>query len=220
LPLEDLHRGIMSAPVSPPPTQWTDEEIVARVRAGEARLFELLMRRYNPRVYRAVRSILRGEAEAEDAMQSAYLSAYAHLGDFEGRSTFSTWLTRIAIHEALARRRGERAEPREVPVPQQEADPESATGGRELGRILGRAIDALPEHYRSVFVLRAVEEMTIEETADCLDLEPATVKTRLHRARALLRRSLVERLDLRAVLPFEVPRCDRVVGAVLARIAA
>jgi RNA polymerase sigma-70 factor (ECF subfamily) len=212
----------MTVAVSQPPVQWTDEEIVARVRAGEARLFELLMRRYNPRVYRAARSILRDETETEDAMQAAYLSAYAHLREFEGRSTFSTWLTRIAIHEALARkRRGERAEASEkaiAAVPRESSNPEREAGGRELNRILGSAIDALPEHYRTVFVLRAVEEMSVEETAECLDLEPATVKTRLHRARALLRRALLHSIDMRTALPFEAPRCNRVVDTVLARI--
>ena len=211
----------MTATITPPPAQWTDEELVAGIRAGEARLFELLMRRYNPRVYRAIRSILRDETETEDAMQAAYLSAYAHLREFEGRSTFSTWLTRIAIHEALARkRRVERAETQETPVPQESSNPEQEAGGREMGRLLSTAIDALPEHYRSVFVLRSVEEMSVEETAECLELEPATVKTRLHRARALLRRSLLQSIDLRTALPFEAPRCNRVVEAVLAKILA
>jgi RNA polymerase sigma-70 factor (ECF subfamily) len=212
----------MTAIVPPPPAQWTDEELVARVRSGEARLFELLMRRYNARIYRAVRSILRDESEVEDAMQTSYLSAYAHLGDFEGRSTFSTWLTRIAIHEALARRRRiDRAQTQEDAIPEappETRDPEREASAHELARLLARAIDALPEHYRTVFVLRSVEEMSVEETADALELEPATVKTRLHRARALLRRALLEAADLRSALPFEAPRCNRVVEAVMARI--
>ncbi|HEX9578314.1 MAG TPA: RNA polymerase sigma factor [Myxococcales bacterium] len=214
----------MTAAAPPVPAQWTDEEIVARVRAGDARLFELLMRRYNQRIYRAVRSILRDEADTEDAMQAAYLSAYAHLREFAGRSTFSTWLTRIAIHEALARkRRGQRAEASEdamATLRQESSNPEREVGGHELGRILGGAIDALPDHYRSVFVLRSLEELSVEETAACLDLESATVKTRLHRARALLRRTLLESIDMRTALPFEAPRCNRVVDAVLARILA
>jgi RNA polymerase sigma-70 factor (ECF subfamily) len=203
---------------------WTDDRIVERVRAGDAHLFELLMRRHNERLYRAVRSILRNEAEAEDAMQAAYLHAFAHLRDFEGRSSFATWLTRIAINEAFARRRRalRTVDTEEEPdLPADTRSPEESTSDVESRRLLTRAIETLPEHYRTVFVLRQVQELSIEETATCLDVEPATVKTRLHRARALLRRRLLAELDpaSRRVLPFEAPRCDRVVAAVLARIA-
>jgi len=202
---------------------WSDEQVIARVLEGEAQLFELIMRRHNERLYRAIRSILRDEAEAEDAMQAAYLHAYAHLRDFEGRSSFATWLTRIAIHEALARRR------RALRVADDQREPAAAATGRspeegatdvEYRKLLADAIDALPEHFRTVFVLRQVQELSIHETAECLDLEPATVKTRLHRARALLRRTLLEQLDPGAskALPFEAPRCDRVVAGVLSRI--
>ena len=209
----------MTASVPAPPAQWTDEEIVARVRAGEVRLFELIMRRYNPRIYRAVRSILRDETEVEDAMQASYLSAFSHLGEFEGRSTFSTWLTRIAIHEALARKRRQRAGDELMPnMPDERANPERDTSGRELGALLEKAIDALPDHYRSVFVLRSVDELSVEETAEALSLEQATVKTRLHRARALLRRTLMDQLDLKTALPFEAPRCNRVVEAVMLKL--
>jgi len=174
---------------------WTDEQVIERVLAGDSRLFELLMRRYNERIYRTVRSILRDEGDAEDAMQAAYLHAYAHLGDFEGRSSFATWLTRIAIHEALARRRrsmrtvsGEQEE--ESDVPAETRSPEDGAADVENRRLLTRAIDALPEHFRTVFVLRQVQELSIEETARCLEIEPATVKTRLHRARIALRDSI------------------------------
>lgn len=205
---------------------WTDEQVIERVLAGDTQLFELIMRRHNERLYRAVRSILRDEADAEDAMQGAYLHAYAHLGDFEGRSAFSTWLTRIGIHEALARRRrslrtvSESEE--ESDVPAETRSPEAGASDVENRRLLTRAIDALPEHFRTVFVLRQVQELSIEETARCLEIEPATVKTRLHRARALLRRHLLAQVEPggRGALPFEAPRCDRVVAAVLARIAA
>ncbi len=200
--------------------------MIERVRAGEVQLFELLMRRHNERVYRAVRSILRDEAESEDAMQSAYLHAFAHLGDFEARAKFATWLTRIAIHEALGRRR--RAL-RTVPADGAEMtemagagrSPEEQAQDVEHRGLLARAIDALPENFRTVFVLRHVQELSTEETAQCLDINEETVKTRLHRARALLRRMLLEELEpsLGNVLPFEAPRCDRVVAAVLARIA-
>ncbi len=204
---------------------WTDEQVIARVLTGDAQMFELIMRRHNERLYRAIRAILRDETETEDAMQAAYLHAYSHLKDFEGRSAFSTWLTRIAIHEALARRR--RAlritSQEQAPVtPAPTRSPEEGATEVEYRKLLAEAIDALPEHFRVVFVLRQVQELSIQETADCLDLEPATVKTRLHRARALLRRSLLEQLDpgARKAFPFEAPRCDRVVAGVLTRIGA
>jgi RNA polymerase sigma-70 factor, ECF subfamily len=200
---------------------WTDDQVIARVLDGDAQMFELIMRRHNERLYRAIRSILRDESEVEDAMQAAYLHAYAHLRDFQGRSAFSTWLTRIAIHEALARRR--RAlriadEDRAPPAAAATRSPEEGASEVEYRKLLSDAIDALPEHFRVVFVLRQVQELSIHETAECLELEPATVKTRLHRARALLRRKLLQQLDpgARMALPFEAPRCDRVVAAVLA----
>jgi RNA polymerase sigma-70 factor (ECF subfamily) len=204
---------------------WTDEQVISRVLSGDTQLFELIMRRHNERLYRAIRSILRDEAEVEDAMQAAYLHAYAHLRDFQGRSSLATWLTRIAIHEALGRRRrglrtvtGEE----EADVPARIQSPEDDATDVEHRRLLQQAIDALPEHFRTVFVLRQVQELSIEETADCLEIEQATVKTRLHRARALLRRTLLEQIERggREALPFKAPRCDRVVAAVLARIRA
>jgi RNA polymerase sigma-70 factor (ECF subfamily) len=203
---------------------WTDLQVIERVLAGDVQLFELLMRRYNERIYRAIRSILRDEAEAEDAMQSAYLHAYAHLREFEARSSFATWLTRIAIHEALGRkRRGLRSVPTEEDpdMVSPTRSPEAGAEDKEHRRMLASAIDSLPEHFRTVFVLRQVQELSVEETAQCLDLKPETVKTRLHRARALLRRSLLDQLDPAAprAWSFEIPRCDRVVSAVLARIA-
>jgi len=203
---------------------WTDQQVIARVLGGEPALFELIMRRHNERLYRAVRSILRDETDSEDAMQAAYLHAYAHLRDFEGRAAFSTWLTRIAIHEALARRRRQlrsvSEEEQEREMPAETRSPEQGATDHEHRRILTRAIDALPEHFRTVFVLRQVQELSIEETAEILDVPPATVKTRLHRARALLRRRLLAQIEPveKKALPFEAPRCDRVVAAVLAKI--
>jgi RNA polymerase sigma-70 factor (ECF subfamily) len=201
---------------------WTDEQVIDRVVAGDAQLFELIMRRHNERLYRAIRSILRDEAEVEDAMQAAYLHAFTHLRDFERRSSLATWLTRIAIHEALGRRRrGLRTVAREEEdMVAQSRSPEQDATDVEHRRLLRRAIDALPEHFRTVFVLRQVQELSIEETATCLDIEPATVKTRLHRARGLLRRKLLAEIEPgeRDALPFEAPRCDRVVAAVLGRI--
>src|SRR5262249_50184292 len=207
-----------------PHEPWTDLQVIERVRAGDTQMFELIMRRHNERIYRAVRAILKDEIEAEDAMQAAYLDAYAHLHEFEGRSAFSTWLTRIAIHEAQARRRrGLRSAPAETEpeIAAETRSPEEGAEDVETRKLLANAIDALPEHFRVVFVLRQVQELSIHEPAECRDLEAATVKTRLHRARALLRRTLLAQLDPTApkALPFEVPRCDRVVAGVLQRIA-
>lgn len=205
-----------------PEPPWSDQEVIERVLKGEVQLFELLMRRHNERIYRLVRSVLRDETESEDAMQAAYLHAYEHLREFESRSSFATWLSRIAFHEALGRRRkslrsvSEEEIDRTAPGPTPE---QRAEEGEQL-RLLARAVDELPEIFRTVVMLRQVQELSVAETARVLDLRPQTVKTRLHRARAMLRQSMLEQLDqtLPRAFPFEAPRCDRVVAAVLARI--
>lgn len=208
-----------------------DEEVVRRVCAGETALYEIIMRRYNQRLYRVARSILRNDADAEDVMQEAYVRAYQHLGDFKGAAKFATWLTRIAIHEALARvRRRARLENLDS-LPNAELhmtakntvfddNPEHQTYDQELKVILEHAVEKLPEDYRSVFVLRIVEELSIAETAACLDITIETVKTRLHRGRALLRKQLQSRAGIvaREVFPFHLSRCDRVVENVFRRI--
>jgi len=199
----------------------TDEEIVDRVRAGDRALFELILRRHNERIYRTVRSILRDETEVEDAMQQAYVDAFAHLGDFAGRARFSTWLTRIAVHEALARKRRQRPEGELMTnLPDPNRSPEQRTQDAETQKLLVTAIDELPEHFRTVFVLRAVQGLSVEETAETLDLNTETVKTRLHRARGLLQKAIIARTEpaLARALPFPATRCDRVVAAVLRRI--
>ena len=179
----------------------SDEEVVRRVRAGETALFEVVMRRYNQRLYRVARAILRNDAEAEDVMQQAYVNAYRHLDQFAGLARFSTWLTRIAVHEALARsrRRGRFDEQETVDEWNGDAmdalkspgpDPERQAFAGELRTLIESAIEALPEHYRAVFVMRDVEGMSTAESADCLDITEETAKTRLHRARMLLRDAL------------------------------
>ena len=208
------------------PSALTDEEIVERVRSGEARLFELIMRRHNQRVYRAARAILRDDGEAEDVMQDAYVRAFEHLHEFEGRARFSTWLTRIAVHEALARlRRGRRFQPLDDQEQQSmptapRSTPEDQASDREIHAVLERAIGSLSDEFRSVFVLRAVEEMSGAETAECLGIPEETVKTRLFRARARLQESLLASLEPAAprTYQFHLSRCDRVVAAVLSRL--
>jgi len=211
----------------------SDEEVVRRVRAGETGLFEIIMRRYNQRLYRVARAILRDDAEAEDVTQQAYVNAYRHLDQFASRAMFSTWLTKIAVHEALARarRRGRFDEQEAVndgdgdtmeALKSPGADPERQAFAGELRGLIESAIEALPEHYRAVFVMREVEGMSTAESADCLDITEETAKTRLHRARMLLREILYERAGIEsgAAFPFHAPRCDRVVAAVYEQIEA
>jgi RNA polymerase sigma-70 factor (ECF subfamily) len=204
-----------------------DSEVVRRVIAGEPALFEVLMRRYNQRVYRSIRALLRDEREVEDAMQQAWLSAYAHLDQFQGASAFSTWLTRIALNEALARvRQRSRLTPVEQ-VPEEDEsmrlaprDPEERTSDRELGRMMERAVDGLPDHYRSVFMLREVEGMSTAEAATALAVSEEVIKVRLHRARLALRDALYELAGPAAADSFTFlgRRCDRMVLEVLSRI--
>jgi RNA polymerase sigma-70 factor (ECF subfamily) len=205
----------------------TDEDLVLRVLEGEPRLFEHLMRRNNRRVYRAAWAILRNEAEAEDVMQDAYVRAYTHLREFDGRARFSTWLTRIAIHEAFARtrraRRQESIDPTSegnVMPPSSAPTPEQRASDVEMRRVLERAIEALPDDFRVVFMLRAVEEMSGSETAACLGIPEDTVKTRLHRARGRLQEILLTELEPKTASTFDfvAPRCDRVVSGVFARL--
>jgi len=208
-----------------------DAEIVARVCRGETSLFEILMRRHNERVYRAARSIVKDESEAEDVMQQAYINAFVHLRQFEERSQFSTWLTRITIHEALSRRRKQKpglVEPTGDEgldmdrFPAEQPDPEHQAYSSELGRVLEAAVDALPDGYRAVFMLREIEGLSTSATADALDLREEAVKTRLHRARAMVRREITNRIGAAAAraFPFHAVRCDRVVNAVFGEIRA
>jgi len=218
----------MQTAMNPQMSTLTDEEIVARVRAGETQLFELIMRRHNQRIYRAARAVLRDDGEAEDVMQDAYVRAYAHLHDFEGRARFSTWLTRIAVHEALARlRRGRRLEPIEAQTQETQSmptaprfSPEQQASDGEMRIVLEKAIDGLSDEFRAVFVLRTIEEMTGAETAECLGIPEETVKTRLFRARARLQETLLAALEPAAprAYEFHLSRCDRVVAVVLSRL--
>jgi RNA polymerase sigma-70 factor (ECF subfamily) len=207
----------------------SDEQVVERILDGQTALFEILMRRHNERLYRAARAIVRDDNEAEDVMQQAYVNAYAHLRQFDGRAAFATWLTRITVNEAIARtRRRDRYETLN------ETDalsfrrfhsvsartPEAETLSQELRVLLESAVDSLPEGYRVVFMLREVEGLSTAETAACLDLTEDVVRTRLSRARSALRQELFDRVGLTAAgaFIFQRPRCDRVVIAVLARI--
>jgi len=207
-----------------------DEEIVRRVLGGELAAFEVIMRRYNQRIFRAVRSIVGNDDEAEDVVQETYVRAYEHLGQFARRAKFSTWLTKISIHEALARRRRlarveivDLGAPENVDMLPHSDDPKAdhELGMQELGPVLTEAVDALPDSLRTVFTLRIVEELGTDETAACLELSVENVKVRLHRARVLLRREIDARLGVavRELYQFGGARCDRIVAAVLSRLA-
>jgi len=207
--------------------QISDEEVVRRVVAGDITLFEILMRRHNQRVARAVRAILGGDDEVEDVMQQAYLNAFEHLHQFAGDARFVTWLTRIAVNEALGRRRKRgrlfRDADDEVTMALMESatpDPEQQAAESELRRTMEREVEALPDAFRIVVVMRDVEGLSTGETAASLGISEDLVKTRLHRARTMLRDNLYRRagVTLDSIFVFGNARCDRVVAAVMACI--
>lgn len=229
----------MSTPShAPARADLADDELARLVAAGDTAAFEAVMRRHNRMLFRTARAILRDDAEAEDALQEAYLQAYGSMAGFRGSAKLSTWLARIVVNEALARKR--QAVRRGVVVPLDTAarfvgtarqpdgealraetpGPETEAIRRELGALIERRVDGLPEAFRTVFVLRAVEELTVEETAELLGIPEATVRSRYFRARGILRQSLAHELDraLLAAFTFGGARCDRVVVGVLDRI--
>lgn len=184
----------------------SDEDLVIQILQGEPLLFEVIMRRHSQRLYRVARGILRDRWEAEDVMQAAYVRAYQHLSQFAGRAKFSTWLTRIAVHEALNRveersrlRYIEEMSGPESPasdlVRSQDPTPEQCACSSEHARVLAKAVQALPPKYRVVVMMRDLEEMSVAETAACLDITEENVKVRLHRARAMLRHAVYARVS-------------------------
>lgn len=209
-----------------------DFELVDHARHGDETAFRTIMERHNQRLYRIARAVLKNDSEAEDVVQEAYLRAFAALRDFRGDASLATWLTRIALNEALGRKRRQRptveletvkesnAEIIRFPGMNAEHDPERAAARQEIRKLLETAMDALPESFRLVFVMRDVEEMSIEETASFLGIRPETVKTRLHRARRLLRECLEGQLasTLKDSFPFAGRRCARITEAVLRRM--
>ena len=207
----------------------SDEDVVKRVVGGEVALFEILMRRYNRRLFRVIRSIVTNDLEAEDITQDAYVRAYEHLDQFEGRARFSTWLTKIAIYEAYARLRRNDSQKldsisslggQELEVKAKGRDPEQQIYDGELKMVLEKAFDSLPDDYKSVFMLREIEGMSTAETAECLGISEDNVKIRLHRARGFLQRELYSLAGANANVAFQFlgARCDRVVAKVLERI--
>jgi RNA polymerase sigma-70 factor, ECF subfamily len=217
-----------------PPNTADDIELVRGILLRDETAFEALMRRYNGRLFRVARAILKDDRDAEDALQEAYLDAFRHMASFKGDAQLGTWLTRIVVNQALMRLRRQKRERVVLPFRSREGGPdeaevqvadrttESAPDGllrAEMRRLIERRIDELPLAFRSVFVMREVEDMSVEETAESLSIPATTVRTRLFRARALLREALAQDFDAATlnVFGFAGARCDRVVAAVLAR---
>lgn len=219
---------------------WSEAELIAAVRGGDGTAFEAIMRRHNRLLFRTARSILKNDAEAEDVVQETYVKAYAHLGSFAQASRLSTWLVRIAVNESLGRLRRqmpahalatdldsvtdspmtqEQALPLGLAARPAPADPETRAAREQIRCLLEQAIDSLPQAQRAVFVLRAVEEFSVADTALCLGIPQETVKTRLHRAKRALRRLLSDEVAaaLLDTFPFAGARCDRIVAAALRR---
>ena len=203
-------------------------ELAARAASRDESAIRAIVKQHNRRLFRLARSILRQDTEAEDALQGAYLSAFAHIQDFRAESTLATWLSRIVINECLQRLRSGKArradvelepsvEARIIPFPH---DPERDVAQRELVHLVELAVDSLPDDFRLVLVARTIEGMSIEETAQLLNIQPETVKTRLFRARKLLKEAMVEHLDplLTSAFPFLGRRCDRIADVVVAAV--
>ena len=221
-------------PAAQPPE--SDSALVQSIAANDHAAFERLMRRHNSRLFRVARAILKDDAEAEDAVQDGYLDAYRHISDYRGDAQVTTWLTRIVINQSLMRLRRHKRERAVVRFPagthRDERDlieavegktesPPAATLRAEIRTVMERRIDELPEAFRTVFVMRDVEEMTVLETAECLGIPAATVRTRLFRARALLREALARDVDTATleVFGFAGERCDRIIERVLSALA-
>ena len=210
------------------PRQLMELELIAgAIRKDEGAVREII-RRYNQRLYRLARSILRDDSEAEDALQEAYFRAFSQLSSFRGEAAFGTWLGRIVLNEALGQQRRRRTNlalfetAQVIPFPHasQSIDPEHSLAQHEIGKLLEQAIDQLPEDFRAVLIARAVEGMSTKETAALLDLNAKTVKTRLHRARILVKRALNEQIGsaLGDTFPFAGLRCARLTDSVVAHL--
>ncbi|OAF13942.1 RNA polymerase subunit sigma [Bradyrhizobium centrolobii] len=208
--------------------------LIDRARARDEAALRLIMQANNRRLYRLARGILRSDSEAEDVVQETYVRAFTHLDGFRGESGLSTWLSRIAINEALGRARGRRphvelgalpeatlnAEIIQFPLSSASGDPEKSMAQREIQRVVEHAVDELPEAFRMVFIARVMEGMNVEETAELLGVKPETVKTRLHRARTMLRENVEKKIGpvMMDAFPFAGQRCERLTQTVLRRL--
>jgi len=210
----------------------SEGELIRRAKARDEQAVRAILQANNRRLFRIARGILRNDAEAEDVVQETYVRALTHLEGFRGESSLSTWLSRIAMNEAIGRLRGkrlsldldslpeDRGEAEIIPFPAASSDPERSMAQRQIQEVVERAIDQLPEPFRLVFITRVMEEMTVEETAELLSIKPETVKTRLHRARALLRQNVEKEIGpvIMDAFPFAGRRCEQLTEAVLKRL--
>jgi RNA polymerase sigma-70 factor (ECF subfamily) len=215
-------------------TEADNAELVRRARGCDEAAVRSIMQSNNRRLYRIARGILRNDSEAEDVVQETYVRAFTHLQDFRGDSSLATWLARIAVNEALGRLRRQRpsvdlstlaqgvleAQIIQFPLSAMSEDPEKSVAQREIQRVVEHAIDELPEAFRIVFITRVIEGMNVEETAETLGLKPETVKTRLHRARTMLRSSIEKKIGpvVMEAFPFAGKRCERLTDTVLKRL--
>ena len=225
-------RPAQAPPIAP--VGSTEAELVGRARERDEAAIRAIMQSNNRRLYRLARGILRNDSEAEDVVQETYVRAFTHLEDFRGDSSLATWLGRIAINEALGRLRRQRANVEwtslppgmleaqiiQFPRPAASEDPEKSMAQRQIQHVVEHAIDDLPEAFRIVFITRVIEGMNVEETAEILGLKPETVKTRLHRARAMLRDNVEKKIGpvVMEAFPFAGKRCERLTDAVLKRL--
>lgn len=227
---------VNAAVLKSPSSDVPDSELAQRIASGDHAAFEVLMRKYNRLLYRTARAILRDEAEAEDVLQPAYLHVYQSIKDFRAEARLSTWLTRIVANQAMMRLRSRRRESSVIPLEPASGDepgldgiadtehaserPEAQAIRSQMRQLIEARIDALPDAFRAVFVLRALEEMSVEETAASLNVPEATVRSRFFRARGLLRESLARDMDtaIEDAFAFAGRRCDRIVSGVLDRL--
>jgi RNA polymerase sigma-70 factor, ECF subfamily len=216
------------------PAATADAELVRRANDRDESAVRSIMQANNRRLFRLARGILRNDSEAEDVVQETYVRAFTHLGDFRGDSSLATWLSRIAMNEALGRLRRQRpgvewtslpegtieAQIIQFPHSGSSEDPEKSMAQRQIQHVVEHAIDELPEPFRMVFITRVIEGMNVEETADILGLKPETVKTRLHRARTMVRDNVEKKIGpvVMEAFPFAGKRCERLTEAVLKRL--
>lgn len=219
----------MPAALTATPAASGDMQLIGRALARDGDAFRTIIKTHNQRLYRIARGVVRNDSEAEDIVQEAYVSAFAHLESFRGDASLATWLSRIVINEALGRLRKRRRMVAMPENPQAEIirfplnpsdDPERTMAQRQILELVERATDSLPDVYRIVFVARVIEGLSIEETAELLGVRPETIKTRLHRARALVRKALDDQIGpvLLDAFPFAGRRCERLTNAVMQRL--
>jgi RNA polymerase sigma-70 factor (ECF subfamily) len=227
----------LPAPTRSELTGHSDSALVEMARSNDEAAIRTLVRRHNQRLFRVARAIMHNDAEAEDVVQASYVKAFTHLQSFRGDAQLSTWLTRITVNEATERirrqrkttgieqidiERGQSAQIIQFPTIQPQLDPETEMSRQEIRHFLEQAVDTLPDAFRSVFVLRDVEGFSVEETASHLDIKPETVRTRLHRARKLMRATIEEKLSgaFQSLYPFDGERCVNMADRVLADLRA